>query len=105
MLYQSMMVDIEKQKRIKYVDKAYTNFYRLNVSEDDIECESFTVISIDSLLVYKSKYYLLVYLDNCGYKIAEKQMIDCFGENPIENDKNYILMNEIYKFSITIESI
>ena len=31
-------------------DKVYTNFYGLNVPEDDIECESFTVIS-DSLLV------------------------------------------------------
>ena len=34
-------------------DKAYTNFRGLNVPEDDIECESFTVIiSIESLLVY-----------------------------------------------------
>ena len=33
--------------------------------EDEVECESFTVISIDSLLVYKHKYYLLVYLDSC----------------------------------------
>ena len=37
---------------------------------DDIECESFKVISIDSLLVYKSKYYLQVYLDNCAYNIT-----------------------------------
>ena len=34
-------------------DKVYTNFRGLNVPEDDIECESFTVIiSIESLLVY-----------------------------------------------------
>ena len=39
-------------------DKVYTNFRGLNVPEDDIECESFTVISIDSLLVYDNKYYL-----------------------------------------------
>ena len=32
--------------------------------EDDIEFESFTVISIDSLLVYKNKDYLQVHLDN-----------------------------------------
>ena len=37
-----------------------------------IECESFTIISIDSLLVYENKYYLQVYLDNCGYKIVDK---------------------------------
>ena len=42
--------------------------------EHDKEWESFTVISIDSLLVYENKYYLQVYLDNCGYKIANKKM-------------------------------
>ena len=40
-----------KAKITTYSDKAYTNFCGLNVPEDDIECESFTVISIDSLLV------------------------------------------------------
>ena len=47
-------------------DKVYTNFCGLNVPEDDIECQSFTVISIDSLLVYKSKYYLQVYSEFCS---------------------------------------
>ena len=41
-----------------YGDKVYANFRCLNVREDDIKCESFTVVSIDFLLVYKSKYYL-----------------------------------------------
>ena len=36
----------------------------LNLPEDDIECGSFTLISIDSLIVYENKYYLQVYLDN-----------------------------------------
>ena len=58
------------------------------MSEDDIECESFTVISADSLLVYKNKYFLQVYLDNCAYKIVDKRMIDYVCENPIETDKN-----------------
>ena len=40
-----------------------TNFCGLNVPEDDIECGYFTVISIDSLLVYDEKHYLQVYLD------------------------------------------
>ena len=44
--------------------------------EDDIECESFTVISIDSLFVYHNKYYLQVYFDNCAYKIVIKHMTD-----------------------------
>ena len=45
-----------------------TNFHGLNVSENDIECESFTAISIQFLLVYDRKYYLEVYLDNCADK-------------------------------------
>ena len=43
--------------------------------------ESFTVISIDSPLVYVSKYYLQVYLDNCANKIVKKQMADYLYEN------------------------
>ena len=34
----------------------YTNFCGLIIPEDDIECESLTVISIDSLIVYDNKY-------------------------------------------------
>ena len=41
--------------------------------KDDIEYESLTVISIDSLLVYGDKYYLQVYLDNRAYKKNCKQ--------------------------------
>ena len=41
-----------KSKIRTYGDKIYTNFGGLNEPEDDIECESFTIISIDSLLVY-----------------------------------------------------
>ena len=68
-----------KTKIRTFGDKVYTNFRGLNVAEDDIECESFTVISIDSLLVYDKKNYLQVYLDN--YKILNKQMTDYFDEN------------------------
>ena len=57
-----------------YGDNVYTNLRDLNVPENYIECESFTVISIGSLLVYENKYYLQVYLDNCAYKIVNKQM-------------------------------
>ena len=53
--------------------------------EDDIECESFTVISIDSLLLYENKYCLQVYLDNCAYKIVNKQMTGYLGENVFED--------------------
>ena len=40
-----------KTKVRTYGDKVYTNFRDLNVPENDIERSSFTVISIDSLLV------------------------------------------------------
>ena len=56
------------------------------MSEEDIKCDSFTVISIYFLLVYKNKYYLQVYLDNCTYKIVDKQMIDYVGHNLFETD-------------------
>ena len=55
-----------KTTKRAYGDKVYTNFRGLNVSEHDIECEPFTVISIDSLLVYENKYYLyLVFRKLC----------------------------------------
>ena len=53
-----------KTKIRTYGDKVYTDFRGLNVPKGGIECESFIVISIDSLLVYDNKYYLQVYLDN-----------------------------------------
>ena len=61
-----------KTKIRTYVDKVYTNFRGLNEPKDDIECESFTVTSIGSLLVYENKYFLQVYLDNCTNKIINK---------------------------------
>ena len=66
-------------------DKVYNNFRGSDVLDDDIECESFTVISIESLLLYKNKYYLLVYLDNCAYKIANKKMTEYLGDNIFED--------------------
>ena len=56
--------------------------------EDDIKCESFTVISIDSLLIYQSKYYLQVYLDNSAYKIIDKRMTDYLDDNGFETDED-----------------
>ena len=94
--YKAIWTKIENLKNIKrwqtcknlirtFSDKVYTDFHGLNVPEDDVECESFTVISIDSLLVYDKKYYLQVYLDNCAYKIVNKQMADYLDENLFED--------------------
>ena len=60
-----------------YGDKVYANFRGLNVTQDD--AEPFTVISTDSLLVYKK--ILPAYLDNCADKIKSKQMTDYLNEN------------------------
>ena len=51
------------------------------VPKDGAECESFTIISIDSLLFYENKYYLQVYLDNCAYTIVSTEMIDYLDDN------------------------
>ena len=64
--------------RYTYRDKDYTSFCGSKLLEDDIEWESFTVISIDSLLVYENKNYLQVYIDNCAYKRRNKQMTEFF---------------------------
>ena len=55
------------------------------MAEDDMECKSFTAISVNSLLVYEKKYYLQVYLDNCPYEIVDKQMTDYLDENLFED--------------------
>ena len=74
-----------KNKIRAYRSQVCTNFRSLNVPEDDIECESFTVISINSLLVFGNKYYFQVYLENCAYKVVNKQMTYYLGENLFED--------------------
>ena len=73
-----------KSKLRTYGDKVYPNVHDLNMTEGDIECEYFTVMSIDSLLVYENKYYAQEYLDNCAYKIIYKIMTDYLDENIFE---------------------
>ena len=70
-----------KTKIRTYGDKVYTYFRDLNVPED----ESFTAISIDSLLVYNKKYYLQVFLDNYACKIVNKKVTDYLHENLFDN--------------------
>ena len=53
-----------------------------------MECESFTVISFDSLFVYENKYYLQVYLDNFPYKFIDKRMTDYFDNNVFKTDED-----------------
>ena len=81
-----------------YSDKVYTTFRGLNVPGDDIECRSFTVISIYSLLIYRNKSFLQVYLDNCTYKIANKQVTEYLDDNLSEKTR-------YWKWRITRELI
>ena len=60
-------------------DTFYTMFCNLDVLEDCLECESFTFSSVDSLLVYESRYYL---------QVSEKQITDYLDDNLFETDKN-----------------
>ena len=78
-VYDDRYVKIKAKKT--YGDKVYTNFRGLNVPKDDVGCESFTVISIDSLLVYENKYYLQIYLGKCDYKTVNTKIIDYLDEN------------------------
>ena len=95
-----------KTKIKTYDDEVYTNFRGLNVPEDGVVCESFTVISIDSLLVYDNKFNLQVYLDNCAYKIADDQMTDYLNDNLFVTDEDLVFfVNFFYKCCITIELI
>ena len=102
--FNALPVDDDRYIKTKigtYGDKVYTNFLDLNVSENKVVCNSFTVISIDSLLVYDNSYYLQVYLDNCAYKTVGNQMIDYLDYDLFETDEDYfllILINGIYEY-------
>ena len=56
--------------------------------EDGVECESFSIAYIDSLLGYENKYFLQIYLDNCVYKIIDTQMTDYLDDYLFEPEKN-----------------
>ena len=60
----------------------------MNKPEGDIELfySHFTVISIDSLLVYENKYSLQEYLDSCDYKVVDKWMIDYLDDNLFQSE-------------------
>ena len=54
--------------------------------EDDAEYESFTVVSVDFLLVYENKYYLQVYIENRAYKVVNTEMVDYLDDKLFETD-------------------
>ena len=58
-----------KNKIRTYGNNVFINFRGLNVTKDSVECEYLIIISLAFLLVYDNKYYLQIYLDNCGCKL------------------------------------
>ena len=78
----------KKTKIRMYGDKVYTNFRALNVPEYCVECKSFTIISIDYLLVYESKYHVEVYLYKCAYETINTEILDNLDDNLFEADEN-----------------
>ena len=67
MLYRFVLID---KQQLKYGNKIYTNSRSLNVSEDVIENVHFFQSFLLILFLFIRKYYLLLYLDNCAYKIV-----------------------------------
>ena len=63
-------------------------FAVLNVPDNGVDCEPFTIISTDSLLVRENNYYLQISLNNCAYNIAATKMPDYLGNNLFETDEN-----------------
>ena len=61
--------------------------YSLNVTQDGVECDSFKINSIYSLVVYGSKYYLQVYLGNYGYQIVDRQKR--LDDHLVDSDETY----------------
>ena len=85
----ALPVNDDRYKKTKvrtFRDKVYTDY--TNVPEDGVEFNFFTIISIDSLLVYDGKYHLQLYLDKCVYKVVNNQMIDFLDDNLFETDED-----------------
>ena len=58
--------------RITYGNKINnTGLYNSGVSNDGVDCNCMTIISIGSLFIYKKNHYLQVYVDECVYKTEE----------------------------------
>ena len=56
--------------------------------KDDVERESFLIISMNFLLVYENKHYLQVYLDNCAYKTLNIEILGYLDDNLFGTDED-----------------
>ena len=67
--------------------------------EDGVE-DSFTITSIDSLLVYEKKQYLKVYLENYACILVSMQMIDKNYGNLSQPDENLYTPTRLFNWKI-----
>ena len=85
-----------KSKTRTYGDKVCTSFGGINVPKDDVLLSDvlskwysmFYSQFYWFFILYENRYYLQVYLDNCNYKIVDKQMIDYLGGKTFETDED-----------------
>ena len=74
-----------KAKIKTYGDEVFASFHGLNAPEDGVECESFTVTSIDFLLINGNTYFL----ENWANKVVDKQMTNYLNNILFESDKDF----------------
>ena len=70
-----------KTKIRTYSGQVYNNFRGLNVPEYS---NFYWFLYEFYWFAYENKYYPQAYLDNCTYKIIDKEMTDPFGKNSFE---------------------
>lgn len=70
------------ENNMKY--EFYTCFWVLNVLDDNLDSETFTIISIALLVFHEKKDCVQVYLHNCACKIVGIQMMDYLDDDSID---------------------
>ena len=90
MLFHFMMIYIRAKRRTNG-DKIQTNFHSLNVPEDGVGYESFTIISIDYLVIFENKYYIIVTRNNIVWKLLFILLKDLFVSATLCRVHNFFL--------------
>ena len=93
MLFHFMMIYIRAKRRTNG-DKIQTNFHSLNVPEDGVGYESFTIISIDYLVIFENKYYIIVTRNNIVWKLLFILLKDFFVSATLCRVHNFFFTEE-----------
>ena len=70
-----------KTKIVSYGDKINTNFQGTTVPKENASCKSLALITLDSVIKAKTRYYPQTLLEECEYEIKKNKM-----ENLINGD-------------------